>query len=128
LDVISRLAGDAQILTVFEDGREIPVYSAKVQELEVDHQAIDVLRERIDMRTRRWAKFVQNDKGVCLATQVWMQALPFGVKAFTVYRSVPTLTFFKKCTHPGPNLIFFTNDDQIWSLDADSELTVTTDE
>jgi hypothetical protein len=48
-------------------------------------------------------------------------------KAFgiTVYRSIPTLRFFMKCTHLRPTLIFSTNDDKIQGFETDSQLTVT---
>jgi hypothetical protein len=66
----------------------------------------------MDQRTACWAEFLDNEQGVCVATRMALQALPFGSQAFTVYPELPSPELFLRCTLSGSALLSFEENEQ----------------
>jgi hypothetical protein len=66
----------------------------------------------MDKRTAAWSAFLDSEQGVCVATRIGIQALPFSAQAFTVYPEFPTPQLFVQCTLPGSALLFFEENEQ----------------
>lgn len=110
-EVTTRLAGGSRILIVLNDRAKVKSLSDELARVGVPHEVVQGGVGTMDERIRRWSDFCHSSTGVCLATQVSLRALPYGVSAFTVYLGLPTPQLFSHCTPPGSVLLFFQEGD-----------------